>query len=227
MTPVSDGVPAALLVIAKAPVAGRVKTRLTPPCTPEQAAGLAAAALADTLAAVAAAGGAGRRRVLALDGEPGPWIPPQFEVIPQRGEGFAMRLAAAFADVGQPALLVGMDTPQLSADLLEAGLAALEGADVDAVFGPALDGGYWAIGLRAADERVFAGVPMSVDETGAAQRASLEALGLCVADLPPLSDVDTIEDARAVAAAAPGTAFATAMTEIDAALGDAVLGAPA
>lgn len=58
----------ALAVIAKAPVAGRVKTRLCPPCTPQQAAALAGAALQDTLAAVAAT--PAHRRVLVLDGEP-------------------------------------------------------------------------------------------------------------------------------------------------------------
>jgi glycosyltransferase A (GT-A) superfamily protein (DUF2064 family) len=112
-----------------------------------------------------------------------------------------------------------MDTPQLTPGLLEAGLAALEAPGVDAVFGPALDGGYWAIGLRSPDPRVFAGVPMSVEETGAAQRAKLAGLGLRIADLPALSDVDTIEDARAVAAAAPGTAFSAAMARLEAALG--------
>ena len=102
----------AIAVIAKAPVAGRSKTRLTPPCTPEQAAALASAALADTLAAVAATPGA--RRVLVLDGAPGPWLRPGFEVLAQRGAGLAERLAAAFADIGEPALVVGMDTPQLT-----------------------------------------------------------------------------------------------------------------
>ncbi len=58
-----------LLVIAKQPRPGRVKTRLVPPCTPGQA-----AALADTLHTVLAA--PARRRVLVLDGEPGPWLPP-------------------------------------------------------------------------------------------------------------------------------------------------------
>ena len=207
----------ALLVIAKAPVPGKVKTRLTPPCTPEQAAGLARAALADTLAAVESAAGGGRR-VLVLDGEPGDWIPAGFEVIAQHGDGLAERLANGFADAGAPALLVGMDTPQLTPALLEAGLAALE-AGADAVLGDAEDGGYWAIGLRASDPRVFAEVPMSVPETGAAQRARLTALGLSVADLPPLLDVDTFADARAVAAAAPASRFAAALAEIEPALG--------
>jgi rSAM/selenodomain-associated transferase 1 len=198
----------ALLVIAKAPVPGRVKTRLTPPCTPGQAAALAAAALADTLAAVAGSRRA-RRRVLVLDGEPGPWLPRGFEVLRQRGDGLAARLAAAFRDVGGPAFLIGMDTPQVTAGLLDTGLAALDGAD--AAFGPALDGGYWAIGLRRPEPAVFRDVPMSAATTAAVQRARLAQLRLATAELPALLDVDTIADARRVAAAAPATRFACAL----------------
>jgi rSAM/selenodomain-associated transferase 1 len=197
-----------LLVIAKAPVPGRVKTRLTPPFTPAQAAGLAAAALADTLAAVARASRA-RRRVLVLEGEPGAWVPDGFEVIAQRGRGLAERLASAFQDTGEPAFLIGMDTPQVSPALLDAGLAALDRAD--AAFGAALDGGYWSIGLRRADPEVFRDVPMSAPDTGAVQRRRLAELGLRTVVLPPLRDVDTIADARAVAAEAPGGRFAAAL----------------
>jgi rSAM/selenodomain-associated transferase 1 len=200
-----------LIVIAKQPVPGRVKTRLTPPCTSEQAARLAAAAIEDTLAAALAARGAGRR-ILVLDGEPGPWIPVEFEVVPQRGEGLGERLAAAFADVGGPALLVGMDTPQVRPELLDTGLGAL--ARFDSVFGAALDGGYWAIGLREADAAVFAGVPMSATSTGAVQRARLAVLGHRTAVLAPLLDVDTIGDAQLVAADAPRGAFARALAAI-------------
>ena len=202
----------AVLVIAKAPVPGRVKTRLVPPCTPEQAAELAEAALADTLDAVAASGLAARR-VLVLDGTPGSWLPDGFGVIPQRGIGLAARLAAAFEDAGGPAFLVGMDTPQLTPALLDAGLAAL--ASADAAFGPALDGGYWGIGLRRADPAAFRGVPMSADDTGAVQRARLAELELCTTVLPALRDVDTIADACAVAAEAPGTRFAAVLAQID------------
>jgi len=204
--------PPALLVIAKEPVAGRVKTRLTPPCTPEQAARLAAAAIADTLAAASASTRAARR-VLVLEGRPGPWIPHGFEVIPQRGEGLAERLAAAFADAGAPAFLVGMDTPQVTPAELDAGLDAL--SERASVLGAALDGGYWGIGLRDADPRVFEGVPMSAAHTGAVQRARLTALGLQPAMLPPLLDVDTIEDARAVARTAPDGRFAQALAAIE------------
>lgn len=197
---------ATLVVIAKAPVAGRSKTRLCPPCTPEQAARLAEAALSDTLRAVAAVGV--RRRLLALDGEPGAWIPAGFDVLRQRGEGLAERLANAVADAGGPALVVGMDTPQATTGVLETAVARLLEPDVDAALGPAPDGGYWAIGLRHPDPAAFEGVPMSTEETGAAQLRRLRELGLRTALLPPLRDVDTIADAHAVAAARPGSAFA-------------------
>ncbi|MFE3287906.1 DUF2064 domain-containing protein, partial [Streptomyces sp. NPDC059233] len=145
-----------LLVIAKEPVPGRVKTRLTPPFTPQQAAVLAEAALADTLAAVAAT--PAERHVLVLDGAPGPWLPPGFDVVPQRGGGLDERLAAAFAGCAGPALLIGMDTPQVTPELLAPALAF---DAYDAWFGPAADGGFWALGLAAPDPALLLGVPMS------------------------------------------------------------------
>lgn len=193
------------MVIAKAPLPGRVKTRLTPPCTPAQAAALAKAALSDTLHAAVRARRAGRR-VLVLEGTPGPWVPRGFDVVAQRGDGLGERLSAAFADAGGPAFLVGMDTPQVTPALLDAGLQALDSGD--AAFGASLDGGYWGIGLRRPDPAVFAGVPMSERFTGAVQSARLGALGLRTVTLPPLLDVDTIADARTVARLAPRSRFA-------------------
>ena len=112
---------AQILVLAKEPVPGRVKTRLTPPFTPREAAALAEAALADTLAAVRRTRVI--RRVLALAGEPGPWLPEGFDVIPQRGAGLDERIAAAMWDaytaLPVPIVLIGMDTPQVTAGLLE------------------------------------------------------------------------------------------------------------
>lgn len=200
---------AALLVIAKEPVPGRVKTRLTPPFTLAQGAALAQAALEDTLAAAVASTRA-RRRVLVLDGRPGAWLPRGFEVIAQRGAGLAERLAAAFADCGGPAFLIGMDTPQVTPALLDAGLAAVEHGD--AVIGAAPDGGYWGIGLRRPDPAVFDRIPMSVATTAAAQRARLASLGLETVQLPPLRDVDTAHDAEVVAMQAPGGRFAALLS---------------
>jgi uncharacterized protein len=200
---------AALMVLAKAPRPGRSKTRLCPPCTPRDAAALARAALADTLDAVLATPAA--RRVLVLDGPVGDWLAPGVEVVAQRGAGLDERLAHAFADVGGPALLVGMDTPQVTRGDLARGLERLAAPGVDAVLGPATDGGYWAIGLREAQPRAFLGVPMSTARTGRAQHERLRRLGLRVALLPALRDVDRIADARAVAALAPAGRFARAL----------------
>ena len=205
----------ALAVIAKAPVPGRVKTRLSPPLSPEEAAALAQAALEDTLAAVAAA--PPHRRVLVLEGQPGDWLPEGFEVIPQRGDGLSERLGNAFASIVEPTLLVGMDTPQLGVDLLERAMRTLTMPGVDAVQGDATDGGYWAIGLKRPNRAAFAGVPMSVDHTGEAQRARLAELGLTVAQLPALCDVDDLEDALVVAAQAPASRFAATLERLDAA----------
>lgn len=202
----------AVIVIAKEPRPGHVKTRLCPPCDARQASDLARAALADTLTAVAAT--TTSRRVLALDGEAGTWLARGIEVIPQRGEGLAERLSSALEDVGGPALVVGMDTPQITRSLLNEAIAKLAQPSVNAVLGPALDGGYWAVGLREPDARIFKDVPMSAPETYRAQRARLAELGLCCERLPPLRDVDTFEDALAVARAAPGSRFAKAMERV-------------
>ncbi|MEV8634408.1 TIGR04282 family arsenosugar biosynthesis glycosyltransferase [Streptosporangium sp. NPDC051023] len=198
-----------IIVIAKEPVPGRVKTRLTPPYTPAQAARLAEAALADTLNTVAVT--PATQRVLALEGLPGLWLPSGFAVIPQRGDGLDERLAAAFADAHRlcpgPAILIGMDTPQVPSSLLRVAADAL--SDHDAVYGPACDGGYWLLGLRAPDPAFLLGVPMSRPTTG---RSQLERLaGLRIRHLPELTDVDTAGDAHRVAAQAPGTRFAAAL----------------
>jgi uncharacterized protein len=200
-------VTATLAVIAKAPVPGRVKTRLCPPCMPPEAARIAEASLRDVVGALLAT--PADRRVLVLDGEAPRWLPPQLDVVAQRGDGLDERLAHAFADLGG-ALIVSGDTPQVRpADLL-AGLRAL--SRHDAVLGPASDGGYWAIGLRQSDPRALVGVPMGGGNTLAAQRRRLDTLGLRRVELGELRDVDTWADAVAVAAEAPGTRFAAALS---------------
>ncbi|MDO9352715.1 MAG: DUF2064 domain-containing protein [Solirubrobacteraceae bacterium] len=202
----------ALAVIAKAPVAGRVKTRLCPPCTPEQAAQLAEAALTDTLDAVAQTPAS--RYVCVLDGEPGPWLPDGFEVLPQQGDGLDERLAAAFEALPEPTFLIGMDTPQVTTDLLMACGDLLLAPGTDAMLGMTEDGGYWGIGLRGdRDPRpLLEGVPMSQDDTGARQLDRLLDAGLAVnTGLPILVDIDSIREARQVALTAPGLRFSATL----------------
>ena len=206
MTASAQGRDTTLLVIAKQPVPGRVKTRLVPPFTQEQAAALAEAALADTLHVMAMT--PARRRLVVLDGVPGPWLPAGFDVVPQCGGTLDERLAGAFASVQGPALLIGMDTPQVTP-----GLLTVDWQAADAVFGPAADGGFWALGLRVADPALLRGVPMSTRSTGAVQRARLLAAGLRIVGLPLLRDVDTAADAVAVAGQAPRSRFAALTRE--------------
>ncbi|MFI5889888.1 DUF2064 domain-containing protein [Actinoplanes sp. NPDC051513] len=190
-----------VVLLAKVPAPGRVKTRLCPPCTPEQAARVAAAALADTVDAVDASGAGAR--VLLTDAAcpaPGGWAARL-----QRGGPLDERLANGFADTGGTALLIGMDTPQLTGDHLDAALRLLGDPDgPDAVLGPAEDGGWWALGLRDARHgAALRGIPTSTGTTGSRTRAALRRRGLRVAELPRLRDVDTVQDAYAVAALCP------------------------
>ena len=204
-----------VLVLAKAPIAGQVKTRLCPPCTLEEACLVAEAALADTLEAVAECGAP--RRVLALDGPPGPWLPPGFDVIPQRGATFAERLANAWADTGGAGIQIGMDTPQVGAAQLDHLLATLDGPADRALLGRAEDGGWWVIGwVRPVPDptRVFSGIPMSTPRTGALQARRLRRLGFDVVEAAPERDIDTAEDLAAIAVGAPTTRTAAVARRI-------------
>lgn len=197
-----------IIVIAKETVPGRVKTRLHPAVTFEQAAELAAAAVADTLAVASAV--PATRRILAFDGLVAPRGAEGFEVIDQVAGDLDERLAAVFDACSGPTLLVGMDTPQLTAELL-APVTERWPDDVDAWLGFANDGGFWMLALGDPRGDLIRGVPMSRDDTGAIQLDRLLDAGLRVRLLPELVDVDTIDDAREVAAEAPNTRFAQAL----------------
>lgn len=198
--------PVTIAVMAKAPLPGRVKTRLCPPLTALQAARIAEACLRDTLRAMSAAQVA--RRVVVLEGPVNGWMPTDFDVVVQRAGGLADRLVGAEMDVGGPLLLIAMDTPQVTPALLDSAASALLDGTTDAVLGRCPDGGYWCIGVRRPDPRVFAGVPMSRPTTAGDQRARLDELGLVTVELPELRDVDEPGDLAPVADAAPHTEFA-------------------
>ncbi len=205
-----------VLVMAKAPVPGRAKTRLCPPCSPEEAAAVAEAALADTLETVTACHA--DRIVVALEGPPGPWLPEGLEVIEQRGGGLAERLAHAWADCATSSrnrgwgLQIGMDTPQVTAAELDGMLAGLRSANAAragrpaAVLGGATDGGWWVIGLPGTDPyAVFDRLPMSSGRTRWATERRLRELGLDVMAAPVRTDIDRFDDLLAVAAEIPAS----------------------
>lgn len=211
-------IPVTVLVVAKAPVPGLAKTRLAATVGDEAAADIAAAALLDTLDAVAATPAAAR--VVAMTGDldlasNSAEIRRRlaaFTVVDQRGDGFAERLVHAHADAaaaggGHPVLQIGMDTPQVTAELLTACAQTL--VDVPAVLGMACDGGWWVLGVHsAAQTECLRDVPMSTSETGAVTLAALRHTGVHAVLVPELHDVDTIDDVDPVrAACAPGSRF--------------------
>jgi len=204
-----------LLVIAKEPVPGRVKTRLCPPGTPIQAAALAAAALTDTIAAASLM--SADHRTLVVDGTVVP--PAGWSVVPQRDGSLGERLANGFVDAQYPdtiSLLIGMDTPQVTPACLNMVAERLTANhSLDAILGPAEDGGWWCLGLRAAHySDVLRGVPTSQANTAEMTLAALRSAGAMVAIGPTLRDVDTAEDAWAVADLCdPASRFARAVSE--------------
>jgi glycosyltransferase A (GT-A) superfamily protein (DUF2064 family) len=222
---VTDPAAGRLLVVAKAPVPGRVKTRLGAGVGMEVAARLAAAALLDTVSACVAAVGAGRC-ALALEGNLAEAADAEqitaalggWTVFPQRGEGLAERLANSHLDLAAaadgPVVQVCMDTPQVSADDLLGVLTAFADG-CDAVLGDAEDGGWWALALADPRRgRLLVGVPMSTPTTGAETRRAFERAGLRVGGTRVLRDVDTVEDAEAVAAVCgPDSEFARVWRE--------------
>ena len=208
--------PVTVLVVAKAPEPGRAKTRLAATLGDRVAAEIAAAALLDTLDAVAAAPVAAR--VVALTGNLDEAASAaeirqrlaSFTVIPQRGNDFAARLANAHADAadGLPVLQIGMDTPQVSADLLTGcGRRLLE---VPAVLGLARDGGWWVLGVGTpAMAECLRTVPMSEPDTGELTLKALRDNGIDVTTVQMLADVDVIDDVAVVReACGPASRFA-------------------
>lgn len=194
-----------LVVIAKEPLPGKAKTRLHPPLTLEQAAVLAEAAIDDTLRAMSAV--PATRRILLFEGNRLPVGSEDYDVTGQTDGTLDLRLAAIFDECEGPTLLIGMDTPQVCADDVAPAFVDWPD-DIDAWFGPANDGGFWALGMREPRGDLIRGVAMSQDDTGTQQLDRLWSAGLRVGMLPTLTDVDTIDSAREVGELAPHTQFA-------------------
>ncbi|MGZ5395482.1 MAG: TIGR04282 family arsenosugar biosynthesis glycosyltransferase [Mycobacterium sp.] len=220
-------IPVVALVVAKAPVPGLAKTRLAASIGDRAAADVAAAALLDTLDAVAAA--PVQARVVAMIGDLDAACASDeirsrldaFTVVPQRGDDFADRLANAHLDAAAAAgnrrvLQIGMDTPQVSAEMIVE--CAQELIGTNAVLGLADDGGWWVLGVSDASMAdCLREVPMSRPDTGALTLAALYAKGFhvdLVADLADVDTVDDIESVRQMCAADSRFAHATAAVRI-------------
>ncbi|MHA6757110.1 TIGR04282 family arsenosugar biosynthesis glycosyltransferase [Streptacidiphilus sp. PAMC 29251] len=194
----------AILVMAKPPRPGTVKTRLHPLLGPLRCAELQAELIRHTVELATAHAS---RTYLAYAPDDGrdsisTAVPADVRLLVQRGEDLGQRLAAAvtdtFADGAGPLLVIGTDAPTLTGDRLSAAFTALEHHDV--ALGPALDGGYYLIGLRAPHTSLFALDPdvWSTERVLAATCALADGEALSMGMLRPLRDLDTPEDAAAL-----------------------------
>lgn len=190
----------ALVVLAKAPRPGQVKTRLCPPLSPPDAARVHAAFVRDTVERMRSL--AGVQLVCA-------YTPAEdrafFEaacdgamLVAQAGGDLGGRLHAVFAALGArgfPRIVaIGADTPTLPLVHVRDAFALLGESGVDVVLGPAEDGGYYLIGLRTPCAELFADIPWSTDRVFAETWRRAEAIGLRAQGLPAWRDVDTFAD---------------------------------
>lgn len=202
-----------LLIFARHPELGQVKTRLAQTIGPAEALRVYQQLLVRTRAA---ADGLMAHKTLWLAGTPpagesafADWAGYAQQPQPPGDLGLRMHhaFAAAFGAGATAAVIIGTDCPELTTDRLQEAFRQL--ADHDAVLGPALDGGYYLLGLRTLVPDFFVNKPWSTDAVLAETLADARRLGLRVAQLPALSDVDTAADLvawrrRSAAAAAEG-----------------------
>jgi len=223
----------AVALFGKAPVAGRVKTRLTPPLTPEEAAEIARALLEDTLVRFPSRVDAAW--TLFLDGEADRALQANaaaanVRILPQGSGDLGERLARAFTrlrDEGSERVVaVGSDSPTLDPALIGGGIAALGHADV--VLGPAEDGGYYLIGVSAKVDvsALFRAIPWSTPSVARVTAERATTLGLTVVRLPESYDLDDVETLRR-AATDPALAECPALSRALATLGTRVSTSPA
>lgn len=208
----------AIGVFARQPVAGKVKTRLSPALPAGMAAQLYAGMLADTFAAAERAN-ADERWMWWADDAPST-APPGWRACQQSGADLGERLTDAMAEMrlaqGDRVLIVGSDAPGLSAAHLDAAIAAL--AEHDVVVGPASDGGYWLVGASRECAALFRKIPWSSPDVLASTLARAEAASLRVATLEQLADIDEPADlAKLVAQAAldPGAVGASTRAALE------------
>lgn len=197
---------AALVIFAKAPIVGQVKTRLCPPLSLEEAAELYRCFLLDTVArAVSLPEVQVYLAFTPSDGEAvlRALLPYPLHYTPQRGESLGEREANVFVELLHAGfsrvVLIGSDIPTLPLAHLQAAFSLLADAQNDVVLGPSADGGYYLIGARAFHPELFENITWSTSAVLAETLAQARRAGLRVVHLPPWYDVDSAEDLAALA----------------------------
>lgn len=195
-----NGARVALAIMAKAPRAGEVKTRLCPPLSPADAAALYRCFLLDKVAQVRSLSGA--RAVIAFtpdtDSSLFEALAPDVDLLAQRGADLGRRLLNGLDDLLSGghigALMIDSDTPTLPTEFLRQAIDVVLEPDVDVVLGPTDDGGYYLIGMRKVWPALFDAMPWSTSDVFPETIRRAEAHGLRVACLSSWFDVDTAPD---------------------------------
>ncbi|MDQ2919174.1 MAG: TIGR04282 family arsenosugar biosynthesis glycosyltransferase [Verrucomicrobiota bacterium] len=190
----------ALAVMTKAPRAGKVKTRLTPPLTPEEAAALNVCFLRDTSRAITSARAQANAQGIGVYtpvGEEKAYVdilPDEFQLLSQRGDGFGERLIYAAEDLfalGFHSLcLIDSDSPTVPESTYLQAAQALARTGDRMIFGPSDDGGYYLIGLKKMHRRLFEEIAWSSERVAAQTLQRAQEIGLEVEFLPTCYDVD-------------------------------------
>jgi rSAM/selenodomain-associated transferase 1 len=190
-----------LIIFAKKPVPGRVKTRLSPPLSAEAAAVLYSCMLLDTLATAAGLGGVAP--VLFFQEEPGAaeyfsGLAPDMEFFPQEGADLGKRMENAFRNRFErgfrEVVIIGTDSPDQPPEHILEAFDLLSDKKIDLVLGPAEDGGYYLMGLKSVRKELFCGIQWSSGDVLATTVSKAEELGLGVSLLPVWHDIDTAAD---------------------------------
>lgn len=193
----------ALIIFAKKPLPGTVKTRLSPPLTPEEAAALYGCMLEDSIAMARTLSGI--TPFIFFQNDPGAaeyfeTLAPEILLFPQAGENLGERLENAFAgtfELGSTEIaVIGTDSPDLPSEYIFEAFSRLDYEQTDVVLGPADDGGYYLLGLKRVWEELFRGLPWSSRELLAASIERAKNLSLGVSLLPSWYDIDTEADLK-------------------------------
>lgn len=188
----------ALIVFAKPPTPGQVKTRLTPVLTAREAARLYSAFLRDALLQYASLEVDVRLYLAsgADEGLPSDWMPNGVQTFAQRGDGLGARMRNAFEetlDAYQRAVIIGTDHPTLPTAFVRQAFEALS-APHTVTIGPSSDGGYYLLGMNAFYPQLFADMRYSHGRVFANTLARVEDTDAQLTVLPQWYDVDTPED---------------------------------
>ncbi|RII26362.1 MAG: hypothetical protein CXR31_11775 [Geobacter sp.] len=193
----------ALIIFAKRPVPGQVKTRLIPHLAADEAARFYECMLRDTISRTSRLAGIDRLIFFMEEPEAVGYfhrLAPGIPLFPQQGEDLGERMANAFRSAFscgyREVVIIGSDSPDLPLPCMESAFVRLVTGEAEAVFGPSDDGGYYLVALNKMHAELFSGIEWSRSDVLAKSLVKVAEAGIRAALLPGWYDVDRIEDLK-------------------------------